>query len=236
MNLGEITATPTIFGSFWSFCSMTTDVVQMTYQCQKTTENAMAVPRAHHKDTYLPEFHAWLGEEGKRYRVPLMDVPNEVHAVNKSWNVRILMDNVRKMAMEDTLPCTEREKEFWTAYRYFKYQHAFQPLAFSMPILYLWFKVFQDNVHVFLRGRHMPIGFSIVIAEQWYEATFPTHQLLDTALSARTPLGDAARAEWQRLEPYNINLKMWTAYHFRKFIRDPIPEFEFGNDPQRVLQ
>ncbi|ORC90309.1 uncharacterized protein TM35_000081070 [Trypanosoma theileri] len=172
----------------------------------------------------------WKGTGGLHYRVPLYPIPSERHTRDKTRNIKILMDNCRRLCVEDELPCTKEEKQFWTAYRFMKYQMYLAPTCIIMPPVYIFFRMFQDRMPRPMRGRTIPITLSLALAEQWAEATYPGHQLLSTALKAKTPMGDAARAEWLRLQPVDIPFYIYTAYQFQHFFGNTPMELQFGGD------
>lgn len=186
-------------------------------------------------DAYDPGTQSWAGEETLRYRVPLVDLPSERHARSKIKNIRILLDNVRLICINDQLPSTVQEREFWGSYRMLKYQLFLNPFFASLSVLYVAAKVSQSWLPQMARGRMMPVMLAAIFAEQYQEANFPAYDLLHTALLARTPLGDAARAEWQRLQPVTIPASNFAAYQIRNLIRDPIAGFQFGGNLQEAL-
>lgn len=173
---------------------------------------------------------SYEGAGGLRYRVPLHDLPSERHCKQRIANIKILMDNIRRMSANDDLPSTPEEKKFWAQYRFVKYQVFLAPFSCILPPVYVMCKVFQTKIPAIWRGRTVPLTVSAALAEQWAEQTYPAHQLLSTALSQKTPLGDAARAEWQRLQPLNIPFHIYTAYQFQHFFGRPPAAAMFGGD------
>ncbi|EPY18848.1 hypothetical protein STCU_09745 [Strigomonas culicis] len=179
---------------------------------------------------YDPVTHSWSGTDGMRYRVPLYPIPSERHAREKSRNVKLLMDNCRRICVNDELPSTSEEMKFWVSYRFMKYQLYFGPCCVIVPPIYVFCKMFQDKIPRILRGRTMPLLFGLAVADQWATATYPAHQLLSTALRAKTPMGDAARAEWARLQPIDIPFYIFSAYEFQHMFDNVPREYLFGGD------
>jgi hypothetical protein len=182
-------------------------------------------------DAYDEGTRSWEGEGSLRYRVPMVTMlPSEAHARAKSRNVRILMDNVRELSVNDQLPATADEKQFWASYRFLKYQMFLQPFLYTLVVSYLGAKLAFRFLPGSVRGRVLPFAVAGLVAEQWMDNAYPAHNLLTTALTARTPLGDAARAEWQRLQPVTVSSTSFSLYRWRRFMRDPMPGFAFGGD------
>lgn len=179
-------------------------------------------------NTYDPETRSWAGPNGLRYRVPLLSVPSERHTREKTRNIKILMDNCRAICVNDELPSTPEERKFWTSYRFMKYQLIMGPFFVVAPPLYIFWKVFHNRMWRALQGRMMPILVSFAVSEQWAEVTYPGHRLLSTALTAKTPMGDAARAEWARLQPIDIPFYLFSAYQFQHFFDNVPKEYKFG--------
>lgn len=180
--------------------------------------------------TYDPITRSWAGEGDLRYRVPLYPIPGERHARERKRNVKILMDNCRRHCVNDDLPCTPAEKTFWVSYRFMKYQLWMVPAGTITPALYIFSRVFHDRLPRVLRGRTMPFVMSFALAEVIADATYPTHQFLSTALRARTPLGDVARAEWARLQSVDIPFYLFSAYEFQHMFDSVPEEYLFGGD------
>lgn len=201
------------------------------FQAAITTKTAFgsAIPKTSN-DFYDPGTQSWAGEQILRYRVPLLDLPSERHAQSKVRNIRILLDNCRNLCVNDLLPCTSEEKEFWTNYRMLKYQLFLTPFGVCSSLCYITAKLTQKWLPSLFRGRITPIMLGGIIAEQYMEANFPAYELLNHALIAKTPLGDAARAEWQRLQPAHISAAHFAAYQIRNWVRDPIEGFQFGGN------
>lgn len=199
-----------------------------------TAQTSFQVATAAAEDADPGEYDAvsnsWEGTEGLRYRVPLFPIPSERHAREKVRNIKILMDNCRRICVNDELPATKEEKRFWASYRFMKYQLFFTPLVMVTPPLYLFWRVFHDRIPLWLRGRSVPLMLSLALAEQWAEAVYPGHQLLSTAMRARTPMGDAARAEWARLQPLDIPFHLYTSYQFHHFLGSVPLEYQFGGN------
>ena len=57
---------------------------------------------------------------------------------------------------------------------------------------------------------------------------------LSKALAQKTPLGDAARADWQRLQPLDITYVSFIIYNWKLFLGSPMEEFAFGGDARSV--
>ncbi|RNF20848.1 uncharacterized protein Tco025E_03578 [Trypanosoma conorhini] len=87
---------------------------------------------------YDPAARSWEGTGGLHYRVPLYPIPSERHTRDKTRNIRVLMDNCRHLCVEDELPSTKEEMQFWTAYRFMKYQMYLAPTCIIMPPLYIF--------------------------------------------------------------------------------------------------
>lgn len=179
---------------------------------------------------YDAKTHCWTGKEGLRYRIPLGAIPSERHCREKIRNIKILLDNCRRICTEDQLPCTSEERRFWYSYRFMKYQMLLSPSCIIIPPLYIFWKMFHEKLPRVVRGRSVPIFLGLGLAEQWAEATFPAHQLLSTALKATTPMGDAARAEWVRLQPVDIPFYLYTSYQFHHFFGSLPQEYLFGGN------
>eukprot|EP00796_Vickermania_ingenoplastis_P006730 gene6730-4825_t len=179
---------------------------------------------------YDPVTRSWCGKEGLRYRVPLGPIPSERHTREKVRNIKIMMDSCRRICVEDQLPSTPEERRFWYSYRFMKYQMVLAPACIVVPPLYIFWKMFHDKLPRAVRGRSIPLLLGLGLAEQWAEATYPGHQLLSTALKATTPMGDAARAEWARLQPVDIPFFLYSAYQFHHFLDSVPKEYLFGGD------
>ena len=224
---------PGIQDFVWTGMGMFFSLFQAGLATSKTSYGSAAPHNA--LDEYDSGTQSWAGEGGLRYRVPLVDLPGENHTQSKYRNIRILLDNLRVVCVKDQLPCTAEEKEFWGSYRMLKFQLFLNPFCASASVLYVGAKILQDKLPMMVRGRAVPILAAAVFAEQYQEANFPAYDLLQTALMARTPLGDAARAEWQRLQPATITPSYFTMYQIRNLIRDPIPGFLFGGNLHEAL-
>uniref|UniRef100_A0A7S1Q4W7 Uncharacterized protein n=1 Tax=Neobodo designis TaxID=312471 RepID=A0A7S1Q4W7_NEODS len=241
MSVGREMPAPTFKGteipgvqeSVWVAMNMFTSLFQAGLTHSRTTFGRAAPHSA--LDEYDSGTQSWAGEGGLRYRVPLVDLPSELHTRSKYRNIRILLDNLRTICLTDQLPCTPEEKEFWGNYRMLKFQLFLNPFAASASTLYVTMKVLQDKIPIMVRGRAVPFLLAGVFAEQYQEANFPAQDLLQSALMARTPLGDAARAEWQRLQPATIPQSYFTMYQLRNIVRDPIPGFQFGGNLHEAL-
>ena len=184
---------------------------------------------------YDPNTQSWEGDGGLRYKVPLLDLPSERHTRLKTRNIKVLMDNVRGICVNDELPSTKEEKKTWTSYRFLKYQLFFGPFCALFPPLYVTSRMLHEKLPRVFQGRLMPFAISCMLAEQWAEHAYPGHDLLCNALRAKTPLGDAARAEWQRLAPVTIPVHTYTMYQFKLLMMDPIRGLQFGGNVQEAL-
>lgn len=223
-----ITGLPSLFDVGSAFSMFVADFIQMMLgKAQSSFASALGEDV---NGAYDAKTRSYEGSGGLRYRVPLHHLPSERHCKQRVPNIKILLDNCRRMCMEDDLPSTAEEKKFWATYRFVKYQSILVPLACILPPTYVMFKMFQHKIPEVIRGRTIPITLSIALAEQIGEQIFPAHQLLSSALKAKTPLGDAARAEWQRLQPVNIPFHVYTAYQVRNFFGNPPRELLFGGD------
>lgn len=186
-------------------------------------------------DEYDAGRRCWVGDGGLTYRVPLVHSPSDIHARAKARNVRILMDNVRHLCVADLLPSTASEKEFWDNYRWLKYQLFFEPFFGISPIFYFVHRYNRQKLPLLFRTRATPFAFAGIAAEQFMDANFPAQQLLSHALQARTPLGDAARAEWNRLQGVVISPSNFMLYQWHELIGDPLDGFAFGGDILKAL-
>ena len=181
-----------------------------------------------HEDTYDISLRGYPGEDGIVYEIPLpAATPSEFHCRRRAHNIHVLLDNVCDLSRYDLLPQTPRERAFWDAYPWQKTQLFITPFLTSLPPCYLLLRVAQSRLRTYRHGA-WAIPFAALIAEQWYERYFPHYALLSEALSARTPLGDAARAEWQRLQPVAIPSLDWTVYRIYRWLGMQREGFEFG--------
>lgn len=185
---------------------------------------------------YDPKTRSWRGDGGLSYRVPVTPLPSESHTRYKLRNIKILMDNCRRLCVNDELPATAEEKRFWTLYAYHKQQKMLQAFIWVFPPLYLTLKVAQQKIPPALRGRIMAVLLSASIAELIAESWFPGHQFLCTALQAKTPMGDLARAEWQRLQPFQIPYQMYAGYQFQSMMGRVHPAYMFGGDLRKLMK
>ncbi|CCW69982.1 unnamed protein product [Phytomonas sp. Hart1] len=212
------------------FAAFMDDFIKLIFGGMNTSFKVTAMLQKNDPATYDPTTKSWEGSEGLRYRVPLDTIPSERHVRDKVRNIKILMNNCRHICIQDELPSTAEERRFWASYRFMKYQMVLQPFCIVAPPLYVFSKMFHDRLPSIFKGRFVSLMVSLAIAEQWAEVTYPAHPLLSTALKAKTPLGDAARAEWGRLQPIDIPLYLYTAYHIHHFF-DTIPvEYQFGGN------
>lgn len=220
--------TPSVIDAFVSATQFLSDTIQGVAGDARTSL-AQAEAYADDPAAYDPETQSWAGDGGMRYRVPLLDLPSELHTMTKKRNIRILLDNVRHICVNDELPSTPEEKKFWSGYRFLKYQLYFKPFAIALPPIYLGLRSMQARLPRSLRGKVFPIMLTSVVAEQWMDAMYPTHDLLTRAMRAKTPLGDAARAEWQRLSQVHIPAFTFATYQGSLLV-DPNKEFQFGGN------
>nr|CCC94014.1 conserved hypothetical protein [Trypanosoma congolense IL3000] len=220
---------PSLFDLASAFTGFIADFGQVVVGSAQTSFKA-ATLEEDDKLKYDPVARSWEGTDGMRYRVPLYAIPSERHTREKTRNIKILMDNCRRICVDDELPSTKEELRFWTAYRFMKYQMFLTPLCIIMPPLYVFWRVLHHRMPRPLRGRTIPITLSLALAEQWADATYPGHQFLSTALRARTPMGDAARAEWMRLQPIDIPYYIYASYQFQHFLDNVPKEILFGGD------
>lgn len=177
-----------------------------------------------------PKKGHWVGKEGLPYRIALCPIPSERHTRQKVRNIKILLDNCRRICVEDQLPATPEERQFWFSYRFMKYQMVLAPACIVVPPVYVFWRIFHEALPRMVRGRSVPFFLGLAIAEQWAEATFPGHQLLSKAMQATTPMGDAARAEWARLQPVDIPFHIYSSYQFQTFFGNTPKEYLFGGD------
>ena len=186
--------------------------------------------------SYDPKSRSWLGDGGLRYRVPVTTLPSESHTRYKMRNIKILMDNIRRLSVNDELPGTPEERRFWTMYGFYKQQMFLSALGMILPPIYLFCKMAHTKLPQVMRGRLPPVVVSLAIAEQVSESWYPGHQFLCTALQAKTPLGDAARADWQRLQPVVITYQAYAGYQFKYMLNKVNKEFMLGGDIKKALK
>jgi len=177
---------------------------------------------------------SWSGTDGLRYRVPLMDLPSEHHCRMKRNNIKIVLNNVQELAVKDKLPATAQEQRFWREYQYVAAVLFLKPFCVTLPPLYLAFRRMQHAVPNWSRGRIFPLLGSSLIASEWKDYHFPAQQLLHQAMMAQTPLGDAARAEWLRLQPVHVSQTLMSVYTWKRWIGEPYEELMFGGDTKEV--
>lgn len=228
-NTGIGSSVPSVFDMVSGFSAFLVDFVQVVLGQTQTSFQA-ASPEDRDPGVFDPDTRSWSGPDGLRYRVGLFPIPSERHTREKSRNIKILMDNCRRMCLADELPATKEEKKFWTSYRFMKYQLFLAPACIVIPPLYVFCKMFNDKMIPSMRGRWFPIMGGLMLAELWADATYPGHQLLSTALRAKTPMGDAARAEWVRLQPVDIPFHVYTGYQFQLMFNAVPEEILFGGD------
>ncbi|RNF08388.1 hypothetical protein TraAM80_02848 [Trypanosoma rangeli] len=220
---------PSLFDLASALTGFVADFAQVVLGSTQTSFKAAAL-EDDDLGKYDPTARSWEGTGGLHYRVPLYPIPSERHTRDKTRNIRVLMDNCRHLCVKDELPSTKEEMQFWTAYRFMKYQMYLAPMCIIMPPLYIFWRMFHDRIPRPMRGRTIPITLSLALAEQWADATYPGHQLLSTALKAKTPMGDAARAEWLRLQPIDMPYYIYTAYQFQHFFGNTPAALQFGGD------
>lgn len=220
---------PSLFDLASALTGFIADFTQVVFGNTQTSFTAAALEETD-RGNYDPVARSWEGTGGLNYRVPLYPIPSERHTRERTRNIKILMDNCRRICVEDELPSTKEELQFWTAYRFMKYQMYLTPTCVIMPPLYVMWRMFHDRIPRPFRGRTIPVTLSLALAEQWADATYPGHQFLSTALRAKTPMGDAARAEWLRLQPIDIPYYIYAAYQFQHFFGNVPKEILFGGD------
>lgn len=220
---------PSLFDFGSAFSAFFTDFIQLILGQAQTSFEVASLADSN-PGVYDPVTRSWSGTGGLRYRIPLYPIPSSRHTREKTRNIKLLMDNCRRICVDDELPSTKEERKFWVSYRFMKYQMFLAPACIVVPPIYVFWKIFHDKMPRILRGRSVPICTGLMIAEQWAEATYPGHQLLSTALKAKTPMGDAARAEWARLQPVDIPFHLYTAYQFQHFFNAVPEEYLFGGD------
>ncbi|CUG05075.1 Hypothetical protein, putative [Bodo saltans] len=225
-----ITGMPSLFDVVSAFSMFTSDVFQMFFRQDANSASFQRASVAQDNGAYNAATRKYEGSEGLTYRVPLHDLPSERMCKQRIANIKIIMDNVRRMSVNDELPSTAEEKKFWAAYRFVKYQVFIAPFSCILPPVYIFFKVFQGKIPIIWRGRSVPVTLSAMLAEQWAEQSYPAHYLMSTALNQKTPLGDAARAEWQRLHSVNIPFHIYAAYQVQNFFGNAPRELQFGGD------
>lgn len=181
-------------------------------------------------DPYDDGMRCWKGADGLTYRVPLVTIPSEYHARCKIRNIRIMMENVRLLCEDDLLPATASEKQFWSSYPSLKYRLFIEPFLGTLPVVYFAHRYSRSRLPILFRSRFTPFAISGIIAEQLMDVSYPAQQLLATVLQARTPLGDAARAEWNRLQFVSITPSTYMTYQWHNLIGDPIEGWQFGAD------
>lgn len=220
--------------SGWLSNSFITIVQAMTSGIFRS--NTVASATTSLRDEYDPNTRSWLGEHGMKYKVPLITVPSSSHCRLKQRNIQILMQNVRELCVNDQLPSTKEERQFWASYRFLRYQLFILPFTCCLSVSYIAARMAFSHLPLYLKGRTFPIVLSLIVAEQAQDAAFPAEDLLRTAMQARTPLGDAARAEWLRLQPISVHQSVWVKYKFSLWMRDPLEGFEFGGDIVSALK
>lgn len=228
-NTGIGNSVPSVVDMVSGLSAFLVDFVQVVLGQTQTSFQA-ASPEDRDPGTFDPDTRSWSGPEGLRYRVALYPIPSERHTREKLRNIKILMDNCRRICLADDLPATKEEKKFWSAYRFMKYQLFLAPACIVTPPLYVFCKMFSDKLYPVMRGRWLPFMGGMMLAEMWADATYPSHQLLSTALRAKTPMGDAARAEWVRLQPVDIPFHVYTGYQFQMMFNAVPEEIQFGGD------
>lgn len=228
-NTGIKESIPSLLDIGSAVSSFFSDIVQLLLGNAQTS---FAVARAVETDpgVYNSKTQSWTGKEGLSYRIPLSSIPSERRSRQKVRSVKLMMDSCRRICTDDLLPCTPEEKKFWYSYRFMKYQMMLSPACVVMPPFYIFWRVCHDKLPRLLRGRTVPIFLGLALAEQWAEATYPGHQFLSKVLSATTPMGDAARAEWERLQNVDIPFHVYTAYKFHHFFNSVPEAYLFGGD------
>lgn len=204
-----------------------TEAIQSALSVMANTSRAVLLQDGEFDD----KLQSFSGENGLRYKVPLQVLPGEAHTQVKRWNIHVTLENVRKMSANDQLPTTPQERKFWAEYPYLYWRNMFNPFMFWVMPTYAFCRVFQNRFPSWAKGRILPFAIAAAGAEQWAESTYPSHDLLTFALSQRTPLGDAARAEWQRLQPHSIPFMSYLAYNSKAIFGDRDDSgLDFGGD------
>ena len=184
------------------------------------------------KDKYDQKIKGYLGEDNLKYEIPLpLATPSEYHARIKSWNIQILLDNVSDIAHNDLLPQTSRERELWDSFIMMKWRLCIVPFTLAFPVTYITCRNIRSRLKT-QKGRGFPLMLSLSLVELWYDAYFPAYELLNETLSSRTPLGDAARADWQRLQPLNISYQDRICYFFYRLFGYAYNGHGFGGSVQ----
>ena len=183
-----------------------------------------------HTDAYDARRMGWVGEEGLLYRIPPGDLPSDRHVRDRYFATRILLYNVQQLCNKDLLPATKEEKEFWAAYTGLRIRLLAVPFFSTLPFVYFTLGRLHRLLHPLLRTRMTAVALSLSIADLWNVHAFPGHAWMHRALAARTPLGDAARAEWQRLQSVQLTESMYLIYVASSYIGRPVGEFAFGGD------
>jgi hypothetical protein len=185
---------------------------------------------------YNPKTRSWQGDCGLQYRIPVTQLPSEAHTRYKIRNIKILMDNCRRLCVNDELPASAEERKFWTMYGYYKHQNFLSAFTWILPPVFIACKVLQNKLPEAMRGRWFVLLLTLAMSEQVADAQYPGHKFLCTALKAKTPLGDAARAEWQRLQPIDIGFQMYAGYTYQNIFGTLMPEYAFGGDIRKILK
>lgn len=222
---------------FTGFLSYSVGIIQTIAALRQSRSIITAQPHSTMDLQYDDEKRrCWNGDGGLTYRVPLVDIPSVYHCKVKSNNIRVMMDNVSEMATKDLLPCTPEELKFWSSYPYLSTQLFLEPFLGISPVLYLVHRYVRQQIPMLFRTRVTPFAVSAMIAEQAMEANYPAYELLATALKARTPLGDAARADWVRVQTVTIPPSLYLKYRWHRWMLDPFEGFEFGGNIVKACQ
>eukprot|EP00756_Hemistasia_phaeocysticola_P049012 Hpha_TRINITY_DN23438_c0_g1::TRINITY_DN23438_c0_g1_i1::g.114001::m.114001 len=147
------------------------------------------------------------GEEGTRYRIPVREVPTlEFHRNNRLAGVRT-MEEVAELCTRGVVPCTKIEHKWWGDLNssiglYYAgwwgvlgllsslVARVWVPRAFKRPEVWR-----SRSVQTALSGCCGGIG--ALTLDSW-DLLYPSHRWLCHALTRKTPLGDAARAIYER--------------------------------------
>ena len=201
--------------------------LELTKEFEPATPHDSSAP-------YDPGTKSWLGTDGLRYKVPVMDLPSQYHCHLKSNNIKVLLDNVQECCLKDRLPATAAEKKFWYEYNFLYWKMVLTPFCASFPVLLYGLRGVQPVLPQWAKGRLFPLFISCTIADEYAKYNFPGKELLHKSLVAQTPLGDAARAEWQRLQPINISPMLYLIYSINRTFGIPFQELAFGGETREI--
>eukprot|EP01062_Namystynia_karyoxenos_P062843 TRINITY_DN55701_c0_g1_i1.p2 TRINITY_DN55701_c0_g1~~TRINITY_DN55701_c0_g1_i1.p2 ORF type:complete len:240 (+),score=67.16 TRINITY_DN55701_c0_g1_i1:71-721(+) len=146
------------------------------------------------------------GEGGLTYRIPVRELPTlDFHHSNKQATLNTL-DSCLNLVDEESVPTLESERKFWRRLRTQHYGAAATSYISGGLLMCLlwrsWVPRFVKDPALwrgyggatcFIGGG----GFGMWFQDVWEIGT-PYHRWLCTALQRRTPMGDAARATYDR--------------------------------------